>query len=109
MSVNGRHRNRTSLGLAALVGVTGVAAAVIAFSGGNDEAAAAESCQGLDTALQNNLTFIAQQQAAPDAQSAARIENREAVVDQLLTWSHSRLSLAPASPATASTPRCRTT
>ena len=83
MSVNGRHRNRTSLGLAALVGVTGVAAAVIAFSGGNDEAAAAESCQGLDTALQNNLTFIAQQQAAPDAQSAARIENREAVVDQL--------------------------
>jgi len=83
MSVNGRHRNRTSLGLAALVGVTGVAAAVIAFSGGNDEAAAAESCQGLDTALRNNLTFIAQQQAAPDAQSAARIENREAVVDQL--------------------------
>jgi hypothetical protein len=83
MPFNGRHRRRASLGLAALVGVTGVAAAVIAFSGGNDEAAAAESCQGLDTALQNNLTFIAQQQAAPDAQSAARIVNREAVVEQL--------------------------
>jgi hypothetical protein len=83
MSFNGRHRRRASLGLAALVGVTGVAAAVIAFSGGNDEAAAAESCQGLDTALRNNLTFIAQQQAAPDAQSPARIANREAVVEQL--------------------------
>src|SRR2546423_14268076 len=42
---------------------------------------AAESCQGLDTALQNNLTFIAGQQANPDANSAARIANRQAVVD----------------------------
>jgi len=32
-------------------------------------------------ALQNNLTFIAGQQANPDAQSAARIANRQAVVD----------------------------
>lgn len=83
MSRNSRHRKRASLGVAALLGATGVAAAVIAFSGGNDEASAAESCQGLDTALRNNLTFIAQQEAAPDAQSAARIANREAVVDQL--------------------------
>ncbi|MBB4905074.1 hypothetical protein [Actinophytocola algeriensis] len=45
------------------------------------QASAAESCQGLDTALRNNLTFIARQRAAPDAQSAARIENRHAVVD----------------------------
>nr|WP_243866936.1 septal ring lytic transglycosylase RlpA family protein [Actinophytocola oryzae] len=56
---------------------------MVAFSGGNGEASAAESCQGLDTALQNNLNFIAQQQANPDTQSAARIENREAVVDQI--------------------------
>ena len=78
---NGRHGRRRTIGLAAALAVGGVAVAVIAFSGGNDEAAAAESCQGLDTALQNNLNFIAGQQANPDAQSAARIENRQAVVD----------------------------
>jgi hypothetical protein len=78
-----RHRKRASLGLAVLVGAAAVAAGVVAFSGGGSEASAAESCQGLDTALQNNLNFIAEQQAAPDAQSAARITNREAVVDQL--------------------------
>jgi hypothetical protein len=69
--------------LVVLLAAGGIAAAAVAFTGGNDEAAAAESCQGLDTALRNNLTFIAQQQANPDAQSEARIANREAVVDQL--------------------------
>ncbi|MCD7437491.1 septal ring lytic transglycosylase RlpA family protein [Streptomyces lincolnensis] len=46
---------------------------------------AAESsvCQGLATALGNNQRFIADQQATPDAQSAARIANREAVVAQI--------------------------
>ncbi|ANS64766.1 secreted protein [Streptomyces lincolnensis] len=46
---------------------------------------AAESsvCQGLATALGNNQRFIADQQAAPDAQSAARIANRQAVVAQI--------------------------
>ncbi|HYQ62536.1 MAG TPA: hypothetical protein VET29_04660, partial [Actinophytocola sp.] len=79
----GRHGRRRTIGLAAVLGLAGVAVAVVAFGGGNDEASAAESCQGLDTALQNNLNFIAGQQASPDAQSAARIANREAVVDQL--------------------------
>ena len=76
-----RHRKGTTIGLAAMIGVTGIAGAAIAFSGGNSSASAAESCQGLDTALQNNLNFIAGQRADPDAQSAARIENRQAVVD----------------------------
>ncbi|MGV9939290.1 hypothetical protein [Streptomyces sp. NPDC003401] len=46
---------------------------------------AAEStvCQGLATALGNNQRFIADQRANPDAQSAARIANREAVVEQI--------------------------
>ncbi|MFF3844046.1 hypothetical protein [Streptomyces sp. NPDC002328] len=46
---------------------------------------AAEStvCQGLATALGNNQRFIADQQAKPDAQSAARIANREAVIAQI--------------------------
>lgn len=46
---------------------------------------AAEStvCQGLATALGNNQRFIEGQRAAPDAQSAARIANREAVIAQI--------------------------
>jgi rare lipoprotein A (peptidoglycan hydrolase) len=46
---------------------------------------AAESsvCQGLATALGNNQRFIEDQRANPDAQSAARIANREAVVKQI--------------------------
>jgi hypothetical protein len=40
-------------------------------------------CQGLATALVNNQKFIDGQRAAPDAQSAARIANREAVVEQI--------------------------
>jgi rare lipoprotein A (peptidoglycan hydrolase) len=46
---------------------------------------AAESsvCQGLATALGNNQRFIDGQRATPDAQSAARIANREAVIEQI--------------------------
>ncbi|WP_328614868.1 hypothetical protein OHS18_44600 [Amycolatopsis sp. NBC_00355] len=80
---SGRHRKRATIGLAALLGVSGVTAAAIALSSPASNAAEApkENCAGLDTALQNNLNFIAGQQANPDAQSAARIANRQAVVD----------------------------
>ncbi|MGC9541073.1 hypothetical protein [Streptomyces sp. UG1] len=46
---------------------------------------AAESsvCQGLATALGNNERFIEGQRANPDAQSEARIANREAVIQQI--------------------------
>ncbi|MFF7562768.1 hypothetical protein ACFZB4_22725 [Streptomyces pseudovenezuelae] len=46
---------------------------------------AAEStvCQGLATALGNNQRFIEGQRATPDAQSTARIANREAVIAQI--------------------------
>ncbi|MHC3472493.1 hypothetical protein ACYF6T_27880 [Streptomyces sp. 7R007] len=40
-------------------------------------------CQGLATALGNNQKFIDGQRAHPDAQSAARIANREAVIAQI--------------------------
>jgi len=40
-------------------------------------------CQGLATALGNNQKFIEGQRAAPDAQSEARIANREAVIKQI--------------------------
>ncbi|MFE9925283.1 hypothetical protein ACFYQA_28040 [Streptomyces sp. NPDC005774] len=40
-------------------------------------------CQGLATALGNNQKFIEGQRADPDAQSEARIANREAVIAQI--------------------------
>ncbi|WP_432058911.1 hypothetical protein [Streptomyces sp. bgisy022] len=40
-------------------------------------------CQGLATALGNNQKFIEGQRAAPDAQSEARIANREAVIEEI--------------------------
>ncbi|MGW4318446.1 hypothetical protein ACWEMW_04530 [Streptomyces sp. NPDC004684] len=40
-------------------------------------------CQGLATALGNNQKFIDGQRANPDAQSAARIANREAVIEEI--------------------------
>ncbi|MEU6353355.1 hypothetical protein ABZ896_29195 [Streptomyces sp. NPDC047072] len=46
-------------------------------------AAKSTVCQGLATALGNNQRFIADQKANPDAQSAARITNREAVIAQI--------------------------
>ncbi|MFE3031038.1 hypothetical protein ACFXKY_05260 [Streptomyces canus] len=46
-------------------------------------AAQSTVCQGLATALGNNQRFIEGQQAQPDAQSAARIANREAVIAQI--------------------------
>ncbi|MEU4254300.1 hypothetical protein AB0F15_43605 [Amycolatopsis sp. NPDC026612] len=80
---SGRHRKQATVGMAALLGVAGITATAIALSSpaGNAAEAPKENCGGLDTALQNNLNFIAGQQANPDAQSAARITNRQAVVD----------------------------
>ncbi|KOG39189.1 hypothetical protein [Streptomyces resistomycificus] len=46
-------------------------------------AAQSSVCQGLATALGNNQKFIDGQRAAPDAQSEARIANREAVIAQI--------------------------
>ncbi|MDL5201165.1 hypothetical protein [Streptomyces sp. ALI-76-A] len=50
---------------------------------GPQSAAESTVCQGLATALGNNQKFIADQRAAPDAQSAARVANREAVIAQI--------------------------
>jgi hypothetical protein len=64
--------------------VIGVAAAALAggaFAVSTGMSSAGENCAGLDTALRNNLSFIAGQRANPDALSDARIANRQAVVD----------------------------
>jgi hypothetical protein len=62
-------------GIGATAMVAGIAAMTVSSSH------AAESCAGLDQALKNNQNFIAAQQANPDAQSEARIANRQAVID----------------------------
>ncbi|GAB3718482.1 hypothetical protein GCM10027598_30290 [Amycolatopsis oliviviridis] len=79
MNSAGKHRKRATIGIASVLGVAAIAAAMFAVS--TPDGQAAESCQGLDTALRNNLNFIAGQQAKPDALSEARIANRQAVVD----------------------------
>ncbi|WP_340686451.1 hypothetical protein LCL61_09235 [Amycolatopsis coloradensis] len=79
MNSAGKHRKRATIGIASVLGVAAIAAAMFAIS--TPDGQAAESCQGLDSALRNNLNFIAGQQADPDAQSEARIANRQAVVD----------------------------
>jgi hypothetical protein len=65
--------------IALLAGSAVVLAGALAVGTGMGQAG--ESCAGLDTALRNNLNFIADQQRNPDALSAARIANRQAVVD----------------------------
>jgi hypothetical protein len=80
VSARRRHRKPAVIGAGAVVVLSAVAA--IGFTAfDNPDSHAAENCAGLDTALQNNLNFIAAQQAKPDAQSAAKIANRQAVVD----------------------------
>ncbi|MEU9169250.1 hypothetical protein AB0D34_15830 [Streptomyces sp. NPDC048420] len=85
-----RRRLGTKKKVALLVSAVAVAGGGAFVLAGTSNAAqspqtAAEStvCQGLATALGNNQRFIADQQASPDAQSAARIANREAVIAQI--------------------------
>jgi hypothetical protein len=77
--------------LALLVGAAALAGGTAAVLAGTSQAAqsppadraSSAVCTGLATALGNNEQFIAGQRAAPDAQSAARIANREAVIAQI--------------------------
>ncbi|WP_210586922.1 hypothetical protein [Streptomyces sp. GESEQ-35] len=61
----------------------GGAFAMAATSNAAQTSADSTVCQGLATALGNNEAFIAGQRANPDAQSEARIANREAVIAQI--------------------------
>ncbi|MFI6056873.1 hypothetical protein [Streptomyces sp. NPDC051286] len=77
--------------LALLVGAAALAGGTAAVLAGTSQAAQSPPadrsssvvCTGLATALGNNERFIAGQRADPDAQSAARIANREAVIAQI--------------------------
>ena len=67
---------------AALIGAAALVGGIAFITTGTGNAASVV-CDGLDTALRNNQNFIADQKAHPDAQSAARIANREAVIAQI--------------------------
>jgi hypothetical protein len=64
-----------------LIGAAAAALAGGAFAVSTGMSSAGENCTGLNTALRNNLDFIAAQRVTPDALSEARIANRQAVVD----------------------------
>lgn len=77
-------KRKSSLAVKATVGfgATVLAVGIAAVAVGTSQAAT-ENCAGLEQALKNNQNFIAQQQANPDAQSEARIANRQAVIDNI--------------------------
>jgi hypothetical protein len=90
--------------------IIGVTAAVLAGGGyaiSTGVSSAGESCAGLDQALRQNLQFIADQRANPDALADARIANRQAVVDLInqrrATAGCTANVAAPAAPAPAPT------
>jgi hypothetical protein len=93
--------------------VIGVAAAVIvgggwAISTGVSGAAEnnATACAGFNQAIQNNLNFIADQQAHPTGVSAANIENRRQVIDNINVTRKAAgcTEAAPAAPANNAAP-----
>jgi hypothetical protein len=74
-TLSGKKKIALLVGAAAMVGGT-----AIVMTGTSN---ASVACDGLAQAIQNNENFIAGQRANPDAQSAARIANREAVIAQI--------------------------
>ncbi|GCB50034.1 hypothetical protein [Streptomyces sp. NL15-2K] len=71
------------VGAAAVAGGGAFVMASTSNAAGPQSAADSAVCQGLATALGNNQKFIDGQRAAPDAQSEARIANREAVIAEI--------------------------
>lgn len=78
-------KKKVALLVSAAVAAGGGAFVMASTSNAASPQTAAEStvCKGLATALGNNQRFIEGQRANPDAQSAARISNREAVIAQI--------------------------
>ena len=70
-----------------VIGVTAAAIVGGAWAISTGVSGAAENnsvaCAGFDQAIQNNLNFIADQQAHPTGVSAANIQNRQQVIDNI--------------------------
>ncbi|MGW7049900.1 hypothetical protein ACWGDT_46170 [Streptomyces avermitilis] len=71
------------LSAAAVAGGGAFALAATSNAASVQNASNSTVCQGLATAIGNNQKFIEGQRATPDAQSEARIANREAVIAQI--------------------------
>jgi hypothetical protein len=78
--MSGRTR-KVVIGVTAAVILGGGWAISTGVSGASENNVAA--CAGFDQAIRNNLNFIADQQAHPTAVSAANIENRRQVIDNI--------------------------
>jgi hypothetical protein len=83
---NGRNRmssraRKVVIGVTAVAIVGGAWAISTGVSGASENNAVA--CAGFDQAIQNNLNFIAEQRAHPTGVSAANIENRRQVIDNI--------------------------
>ncbi|WP_055552242.1 hypothetical protein [Streptomyces sp. NBRC 110028] len=94
--------------LVGAVALAGTGAGVMATSGNADTGpssvkSASTACDGLTQALTNNQKFIADQQANPDAQSDARIANRQAVIEEIKRKQQAS-GCAVDAPAAASSP-----
>jgi rare lipoprotein A (peptidoglycan hydrolase) len=76
-------KKKIALFVSAAAVAGGGAFTMAATSNAAQSAADSSVCQGLATALGNNQKFIDGQRATPDAQSEARIANREAVIKQI--------------------------
>ncbi|MGW1542720.1 hypothetical protein ACWCPM_21205 [Streptomyces sp. NPDC002309] len=76
-------KKKLALLISAATVAGGGAFVMASTSNASQSAANSTACQGFATALGNNQRFIADQRANPDAQSAARIANREAVIAQI--------------------------
>ncbi|WP_432181178.1 hypothetical protein [Streptomyces sp. NBC_00063] len=76
-------RKRAALAVSAALVAGGAAFALASTGNAAPVAQNAQVCQGLETAIANNQKFIDGQRATPDAQSEARIANREAVIAEI--------------------------
>ncbi|MFD5126353.1 hypothetical protein [Streptomyces sp. NPDC058385] len=76
-------RKKAALAVSAALVAGGAAFALASTGNAAPVAQNAQVCQGLETALANNQKFIDGQRATPDAQSEARIANREAVIAEI--------------------------
>ncbi|MGW4388578.1 hypothetical protein [Streptomyces sp. NPDC004685] len=76
-------RKKAALAVSAALVAGGAAFALASTGNAAPVAQNAQVCQGLETAIANNQKFIDGQRATPDAQSEARIANREAVIAEI--------------------------
>ncbi|MEU2158644.1 hypothetical protein ABZ532_27160 [Streptomyces sp. NPDC019396] len=79
-TLSGKKKITLLVSAAALIGGTAIVMTGTSNAGTNSASAA---CDGLAQAVRNNENFIAGQRTNPDAQSGARIANREAVIKQI--------------------------